>query len=147
MENEDMVPNTYSYSWSSLNGPKVIPVQLDLKGQSRKIFCTRFFINQFILVPLEMSMGRFIFFIFYRVIALLKWLPGTLETGESQLLGTLDTQESQLPSIQRAMERLFFYLDLEIGLPWVNFKAINLKFSKIVGHIVFYNLRKFQIDS
>ena len=59
-----------------------------LKGQSHEIFCTRFFfINQFILVPLEMSMGRFYFFLlFHRVITLLKQLPGTLETGESLLI-------------------------------------------------------------
>jgi len=31
----------------------------------------------------------------YRVIALLKQLPGTLETRESQLPGTLDTGESR----------------------------------------------------
>ena len=61
-------------------------------------------------------MGRFIFLmLFHRVIALLKQLLGTLKSGES----------------------LFFYLDLDIGLPWVNFKAINLKFSQIVNHIVF----------
>ena len=58
-------------------------------------------------------MGRFIFLLFHRVIALLKQLPSTLETGES----------------------LFFYLDLGIVPPWVNFKAINLKFSQIVGNI------------
>ena len=58
-------------------------------------------------------MGRINFFlIFHRVIALLKRLPGTLEL-------------------------LFFYFDLDIGPPWVNFKAINLKFLQIVGHIVF----------
>ena len=61
---------------------------------SRDFLHPVFFINQFILVPLEMSMGRFIFLLFHRVIALLKRLPGTLETGES------------LP----------FYLDLELGL-------------------------------
>ena len=60
-------------------------VLIYLKGTvSRDFLYPVFFINQFILVPLEMSMGRFIFFlIFHRVIALLKRLPGTLETGES----------------------------------------------------------------
>jgi len=33
-------------------------------------------------------------------------------------------------------ESLLFYLDLDIGPPWVNFKAIHLKFSQIVGQIV-----------
>ena len=81
-------------------------------------------------------MSRLFVLIFHKVIALLKRLPGTLETGESQLPGTLDTGESQLPGIQRAKESLFFYLDHDIGWPWVNFKAINLKFLQIVGHIV-----------
>ena len=84
-----------------------------------------------------MSMGRFIFLLFHRVMALLKQLPGTLETGELLLPSTLDTGESRLPGIQRAGELLFFYLDLDIGPPWVNYKAINLKFPEIVGHIVF----------
>ena len=56
--------------------------------------------------------------LFHKVIALLKGLPGTLETGES----------------------LLFYLDLDIGPPWVNFRAINLIFLQIVGQIGFYNL-------
>ena len=73
-------------------------------------------------------MGRFIFLLFHRIIALLKRLPGTLETGESQLSDTLDTRELQLPGIQRARESLFFYLGLDIGWPWVNFKVINMKF-------------------
>ena len=54
-----------------------------------------------------------------------------------QLAGTLETRESRLPGIQRAEESLFFYLDLDIGQPWVNFKAINFKLLQIVGHIVF----------
>ena len=85
--------------------------------------------------------------LFHKVIAILKQLPGTLEIEESQLPGTLDTGESQLPGIQRTGEMLFFYLDLGLGPPSVNFKAINLKFSQIVGNIVFYNLWKFKIDS
>ena len=36
----------------------------------------------------------------WRFTQTVKWLPGTLETGESQLPGTLDTGESQLPGIQ-----------------------------------------------
>ena len=36
-----------------------------------RFFAPSFFINQFILVPLEMSMGR-LFLLFHRVIALLK---------------------------------------------------------------------------
>ena len=49
----------------------------------------------------------------------------------------METGELQLPGIQRTGESLFFYLDLDIGPPWVNFKAINLNFSQIVGHIDF----------
>ena len=60
-------------------------------------------------------MGCLIFLLFRRVIALLKQFPGTLETGKS----------------------LFLSLDLDIGQPWLNFEAINLIFSQIVGHIVF----------
>ena len=100
---------------------QTLNLDLWLKGQSHKIFCTWFFINQFILVPLEMSMDRFIFMLFHRVIALLKRFPGTFDTGE----------------YPKGRESLFFYLDTDIGPLRVNFKTINLKFSQIVGHIVF----------
>ena len=81
-------------------------------------------------------MGRFFILLFHRAIALLKQLPSTLESGELQIPGTLDTGESRLPGIQWAGESLLFYLDLDLGPPWVNFKAINLKFLQIVGRIV-----------
>ena len=112
-----------------------------LKGQSHEIFCTQFFssISSF-WSHLRCLWAILFILLFHRVIALLKKLPGTLATGELQLPGTLGTWESLPLRIQRARESLFFYLDLDIGPPWVNFKAINLKFSQIVGHIVFYNL-------
>ena len=51
-----------------------------LKGQSHKIFCTRFFINQFILIPLEMSLDHFwIFFVFWLSYNRFKMTPQCLE--------------------------------------------------------------------
>ena len=52
---------------------------------SRDFLYPVYFINQFILVPLEMARGCFIFVCFFIVNALLKGLPGTLKTGESLL--------------------------------------------------------------
>ena len=68
-----------------------------LKGTvSRDFLHQVFFINQFILVPLEMSMGCFIFLLFHRVIALLThspvlWKPGS---RNSQVLWTQGSRES-----------------------------------------------------
>ena len=99
----------------------------DLKGQPHEIFAPSFFHQSVHSGPIRDVHGPFYFvLLFHRVIALLKWLPGTLEIGESQLPGTLDTRELWLPDLQSAGES-----------PWVNFKAINLKFLQIVGHIVF----------
>ena len=54
-----------------------------LKGTvSRDFFAPVFFLNQLILVLLEMSKGRFDFKQIFTVVVLLKQLPGTLETGE-----------------------------------------------------------------
>ena len=50
-------------------------VQCYLKGQSQEIFCSIFFINQFILVPLEMSKGRFNFFAFSQSYCTFKTTP------------------------------------------------------------------------
>ena len=48
-----------------------------------RFFAPSFFINRLILVPLEMSCGRFKFVVFSSiVIGLLKRLPGAMETGE-----------------------------------------------------------------
>jgi len=85
------------------------------KTVSRDFLHPIFFINQFILVPLEMSMGRFIFFLlFHRVNALLKRLPGPYfrnwRVATPQYFGH--------QGIQRAGESLFFYLDLDIGPPF-----------------------------
>ena len=85
----------------------LLSLTLPLKGQSHEIFCTQFFHQSVHSGPIRDVIGPF-FLLLYRVIALLIWLHGTLETGESQLPGTLDTRESQLPGIQRAGESLFF---------------------------------------
>jgi len=97
-----------------------------LKGTvSRDFFAPGFFINLFILVSLEMSMGRFICSCFSKSYCTFKTTHQTDTSHQTSVLG-----------IQRAGESLFFYLDLDIGLPWVNFKAINLKLLQMVGHIV-----------
>ena len=64
-----------------------------LKGQSYEIFAPSFIHQSVHSGPIRDVHGPFYFFLlFHRVIALLKRLPGTLETGES----------------------LFFYLDLDM---------------------------------
>ena len=74
------------------------------------------FFNQSVHSGLIRDVNRqfYFFLLFHTIIALLRRLPGALETRESQLPGTLDTGEL-----------LLFYLDLDIGPPWDNFKAIN----------------------
>ena len=69
---------------------------------------------------------------------------GNLGVTTPQYFGYWGVATTRYPRGRRVV---IFYLDLDIGPPWVNFKAINLKFSKIVGHIVFSNQWKFQIDS
>jgi len=39
----------------------------------------------------------------------------------------LETKELQIPSFQSTGESLYFDLNLDMGPPWVNFNAINLK--------------------
>ena len=88
-----------------------------------RFFVPSFFYQSVHSGPIRDVHGPFYFFLlFHRVIALLKQLPGTLETREFQLPDTLDTGESCIPGIQRAEELLFFYLDLDIGLHGSIFK-------------------------
>ena len=74
-----------------------------------RFFVPSFFHQSVHSGPIRDVHGPFLFFfIFHRVIALLKRLPGTLETGELQLPCTLDTGESRLPGVQSTGESLPF---------------------------------------
>ena len=68
---------------------------ITLKGLSHEIFCIQFFHQSVHSGPIRVFHGPFYIVLFFlRVIALLKQLPGTLETGELQLPGTLDSRDS-----------------------------------------------------
>jgi len=101
----DILISNWQGLYSEMEGELVSIDRSPFKGTvSWDFFAQLFFFYQFILVPIEMSLGCFSFLRFHLVIALLKWLPGTLETGELQLPGTLETGESQLPGFQSTRE-------------------------------------------
>ena len=137
-------PQKFAVAASECGKPGNLPISqlyqligLPLKGQSHEIFCTRFFLQSVHSGPIRDVHWPFFYVFcmpFHRVIALLKWLPCTLETEELKLPGTLDTGELWLPGDQSTGESLLFYLDLYIGL---HGSILNLKYLQIVGLIDF----------
>ena len=85
-----------------IGGSKVVTIALPLKGQSHEIFCFQFFHQTAPPGPIRDVLGLIRFLvIFHKVIGLLKQVPGTLATGESQLPGFQSTRKSYICKRQK----------------------------------------------